>query len=452
MTDMKQNAGGLSAGLLNELRDSVSQDRAVTIAANASVRKGFLEAAASYRALQKLPFSFSIDLKQGSVTDQKHSGRCWLFAALNTFRYEVIRNMNLEDFELSQNYLFFYDKLERANYYLENMIRIAGEPADGRLFSFLNRAPLEDGGQWDMMANLVRKYGVVPKSAYPDGANSVQSRDFDQYLGSLLREYGVQLREMCRCGASEDDLRLRREEMMKTVYRCLVIALGEPPRTFDLTLRDKNGKVTQEFGIDGRTFFEKYVRLDLDGYVSVINAPTADKPFGKMYTVSYLGNVSEGRPVSYLNLPIEDLKAAVIAQLRDGHPVWFGSDCMKFSLRSDAVFDRAACDVETLCGIAFNFTKADRLVYGDSAMDHAMVLLGVNLNGEGRSDRWHIENSWGKESGPNGGHYTASDSWFDEFVYQAAVHRRYLPAETAALLGQEPAVLQPWDPMGTLAR
>ncbi len=442
---------GISPELCERWSDAFHGDRANEIAANASVQSGFMNAATDCGALGRLPYTFSIDLKQGSITNQKSSGRCWLFAALNTFRFEVIRRYDLDDFELSQNYLFFYDKLERSNYYLLNMIATASEEPESRLFAFLNEDPMGDGGQWDMMANLVRKYGVVPKNVYDDGANSIASRNFNQYLASMLREFGAQLRDMVREGRDPEEIKNRREDMMSSVYRFLCIALGEPPKTFDLTMRSKDGKVYQEFGMTGCDFFRKYVGLDIDSYVSIINAPTEDKPYNRTYTIRYLGNVAEGAPVRYLNLPMEELKAAAIAQMKDGHPVWFGSDCSLFGVREHAVFDRKAAGVEKLVDHTYRFTKGDRLVYGDSAMNHAMVLLGVNLDRDGKPDRWRIENSWGKESGPNGGYYIASDSWFDECVYQIAVDRKYLSPEIRALLGQPMIELEPWDPMGTLA-
>ena len=427
-------------------------DRANLIAANASVKSGFTCASTDQAAVQKLPYTFSLDLtRQGSITNQKASGRCWLFSAMNIFRYEIITRLNLKDFELSQNYMFFYDKLERANYYLENMIRIAREPVTGRLFSFLNMDPMGDGGQWDMMANLVRKYGVVPKNIYPDGANSIKSYDFNPYLTSLLREYAVELRKLHEAGKSIEELRARKDEQMAVIYRFLCIALSEPPKTFDFTVTDKDDKVYQDFGLDGRTFFDKYVGMDLDAQVSLINAPTDDKPMNRTYTIKYLGNVAEGHPIKYLNLPIDVIKEAAIAQLKDGKPVWFGSDCGPFSLGDLAVFDRASANVEQLTNIHYHFTKGDRLTYGDSAMNHAMVFLGVNLDQDGKPERWRIENSWGKDSGPNDGYYICSDSWFDEFVYQVVVDTKYLSENVRKLLDLEMIELEPWDPMGTLA-
>ncbi|MBR5420467.1 MAG: C1 family peptidase [Lachnospiraceae bacterium] len=441
---------GISAKHLNEMSKEFNSERANLIAASAAVKSGIMDASADYRAVGRLPFTFSVDLKQGKITDQKISGRCWIFSALNTFRYEIIKKYKLDTFELSQNYLFFYDKLEKANYFLENVLKTTDEPINGRLYQFLNQDPLADGGQWDMLANLVEKYGVVPKEAYGDAAGAKASRWFDQYLSTRLREDAMILRELSQKGEKPAALQKRKEEMITEFYRMLCISLGEPPKKFDFTLRNKEDQVWQESGITPQEFFKKYVGLKLSDYVSLIHAPTKDKPFNKMYTVKFLGNVAEGQPVRYLNLPMDKIKKAAIKQLKDGHPVWFGSDCTKFGLRKEGVFDRDAAAVERLFGLEFGFTKAQALDYGDSAMNHAMVILGVNLNEKGVSDRWRIENSWGKDSG-NDGYYVASDAWFDEYVYQVVVNKKYLDAATRKLLDQKLIELEPWDPFGTLA-
>ena len=435
---------------LGRFHDDFASDRANLVAANAAVRNGIMESAADYDAARKLPDTFSVDLKQGKITNQKSSGRCWIFSALNTFRFEMMKTYNLETYELSQNYLFFYDKLEKSNYYLESVLKTLGEPVDGRLFSFLSAAPLGDGGQWDMFASLVEKYGVVPKEAYPDAASAENSRWMDLYLTSKLREDGITLRTMSESGVPVEALQVVKKDMLKEIYRMLCISLGEPPKTFDLTFKNKDDKVYQEFGITPQEFFRKYIGIDLSSRVSLVHAPAADKPMNRMFTVKFLGNVAEGRPISYLNLDMDRLKEAVIRQLKDGHPVWFGSDCLKFSLRKEGIFAREAMRVEDLYNISYRFSKGDRLMYGDSAMNHAMVILGVNLNEEGKPDRWRIENSWGKDAGRQG-YYVASDSWFDEFVYQVVVDAKYLDEDVKALLGQTPIELEPWDPLGTLA-
>ncbi len=447
---MTDKYDGISFDEIGMMSKAFHSDRANEIAARASVQNGVMEAATDYEAARKYPMTFSIDLKQGKITDQKSSGRCWIFAALNTFRYELIKKYKLDTFELSQNYLFFYDKLEKSNYYLESVLKTADEPITGRLYSFINNDPIGDGGQWDMISNLVEKYGIVPKDAYPDAKASISSRVFDQYITTKLREDAKTLREMKNSGAGADEIKKTKTLMLNVIYRMLCISLGEPPKKFDLTLRDKDDRVYQEFGITPQDFFKKYVGINLQDYVSLINGPTKDKPFNKLYTVKFLGNVAEGRPVTYLNLEMDKIKEAVIKQLKDGHPVWFGSDCLKFGLKKEGIFDQDAAAVEKLFNTTFSFTKADYLDYGDSAMNHAMVILGVNLNNEYKPDRWRIENSWGKDAGQEG-YYVASDKWFDDFVFQAVVDKKYLDEDSQKLLSGELTELEPWDPFGTLA-
>lgn len=441
----------ISSEQLEQYSRAFHSSRANELAANAAVKNGVIEASTSYENVRKMPCTFSIQLEQGSITNQKSSGRCWIFAALNTFRFEVMHKWNLKDFEFSQNYIFFYDKLEKANYFLESVLKTLDEPVDGRLYSFINAGPLSDGGQWNMFANVVRKYGVLPKDNYPDAAAAANSRFFDKYLTSKLREFAIELRKDAEAGVGLEALREKKAAQMEVIYRMLVISLGEPPKTFDFTAQTKDGEAIQEFGITPQEFFAKYVPVNLDDLVGLVNAPASNKPMNRTYRVKFLGNVVEGEPVCYLNLPIEKMKAAVVAQLRDGHPVWFGSDCGQFGLRADGIFDRASSRVEDLYGIEYHFTKGERLEYGDSAMNHAMVFQGVNLDQNGQPDRWRVENSWGPDSGGHGGYYIASDSWFDEFVYQVVVDKKYLEPEDLALKNQKPIDLEPWDPLGTLA-
>ena len=449
---MEEKLKSIGPELSEEFSKAFNENKAYVIASRAAVNNGLMEAAEDYTAVRRLNEGFTIDLKpkQGKITNQKTSGRCWIFSALNTFRFEVMKKLKLKDFELSQNYLFFYDKLEKANYYLESMLLITDEPVDGRLYCFLNTSPLQDGGQWSMVSNLVEKYGVVPKEQYTDAKSAEASRWMNEALTSRLREDGVCLRKAALAGKSEQELNDMKRDMLKEIYRILCICLGEPPKSFDFIVADKDDKVIADYGITPQEFFKKYVGIELADRVSLINAPAENRPMNRMYTVRFLGNVYEGQKVAYLNLEIEKIKKAVIGQLKDGHPVWFGSDCSKFSLRKRGIFDRASMDIESLFDIHYGFTKGDRLTYGDSAMNHAMVILGVNLDKDGRPDKWHIENSWGKDTGMEG-YYVASDTWFDEFVYQVVVDKKYLEKETLPLLEKEPIELEPWDPLGALA-
>ena len=247
-----------------------------------------------------------------------------------------------------------------------------------------------------------------------------------------------------------DTLRERKNEMLNEIYRLLCICLGEPPKSFVFEYRDADKNFHRETGLTPKSFFEKYVGIDLHDYVSLINAPTSDKPYGRSYTVKYLGNVREGSAVRYLNLPIEELKKAAIAQLKDGQPVWFGCDVGKHSDRDTGVMDLDIRSLETLLDTQFTMTKAERLDYGQSLMTHAMVFQGVNLDDNGQPNRWRVENSWGKDPGKDG-YYLMTDRWFEEYLYQIVVHKKYLTEEQRKAYASDPIELEPWDPMGSLA-
>ena len=436
--------------LLEQFEKNCSADAACQVAKNAVVENGLKASAKNGEAQRTSRHSFSVNLKQGAITNQKQSGRCWMFAALNTFRFEVIKKLNLENFEISQSYMFFYDKLEKANFFLESILDTLDEPTGSRLIAWLLSAPMNDGGQWDMLCSLVDKYGVVPKYAMPESKASSASGEMDWVLTVKLREDACRLRKAYADGAKREELASRKEEMLGEIYRILCICLGEPPKTFDFEVEDKDGKFIRECGLTPKAFFEKYVGLNLNDYISLINAPTADKPYHRSYSVKFLGNVKEGRQVRYLNLEIEELKKAAIAQMKDGSPVWFGCDVGKCSTRDGGVMDTNVYKLEELLGMKFGMDKAERLDYGESLMTHAMVFQGVNLDESGKPNRWRVENSWGEEPGEKG-YYVMSDDWFDEYMYQVVVNKKYLSEELVKEYESEPILLEPWDPMGSLA-
>lgn len=440
----------ISQNLLDQLEKRFDENPGNRMAMNAAVSCGICASSRNYVTEREIPHEFSISLEQGAVTNQKRSGRCWMFAALNCMRFQVIKKQNLEDFELSQSYPLFYDKLEKANYFLESILDTLDELTDGRLIAHLLAAPLNDGGQWDMLCSIVEKYGLVPKTAMPESVSSSATQEMVSYMTEKLREYACVLRKGYKAGKSMEQLKKEKEAMMETVYRMLCISLGKPPRTFTFEYRDKDGNFHREENLTPKAFYEKYVGLRLDDYVSVINAPTEDKPFYRSYTVQYLGNVKEGRHVKYVNLPIEEMKQAAIAQLKDGEPVWFGCDVGKRSFRDGGLMDTGIYDVETLFDTDFPMTKAERLEYGQSLMTHAMVFQGVNLDENGRPDRWRVENSWGEEAGKKG-YFVMSDRWFDEYNYQVVVNKKYLSSKALEAYEKEPVRLNPWDPMGSLA-
>ena len=440
----------LSIDKINEYEKEFLEDKRNIVAMNAATYNGVQKVARDVNALKDEPFAFNVDIKNGDVTNQKKSGRCWMFASMNVLRNIVIKKFNLENFELSQSYTLFWDKLERCNYYMEAVIEKANEPLEDRVMDYLMSDLLSDGGQWDMFVNIVKKYGLVPKYAYPESQTSSATVQLNKYLCKIMRKYTTELREKVQNEGVEKARELK-EEVLKDVYNVLTSTLGEIPEKFDVVLHDKDGKLIEDKGMDAHSFFDKYIGADIDDYVSLINSPTEDKPFNKTYTIKYLGNIVEGRIVKHLNLPIEELKKAAIKQLKDGYPVWFGCDVGRSSIVEDerAILDTKAVDYETLFNVDLKLSKEDALDYGYSMMTHAMTFTGVQMDGN-EALRFKVENSWGEKFGYKG-HFVMTSDWFDQYVYQVVVNKKYLTEKSRKDYEKEPKELKPWDPMGSLA-
>lgn len=440
----------LSIDKINEYEKEFLEDKRNIVAMNAATYNGVQKVARDVNALKDEPFAFNVDIKNGDVTNQKQSGRCWMFASMNVLRNIVIKKFNLENFELSQSYTLFWDKLERCNYYMEAVIEKANEPLEDRVMDYLMTDLLSDGGQWDMFVNIVKKYGLVPKYAYPESQTSSATVQLNKYLCKIMRKYTTELREKVQNEGVEKARELK-EEVLKDVYNVLTSTLGEIPEKFDVVLHDKDGKLIEDKGMDAHSFFDKYIGADIDDYVSLINSPTEDKPFNKTYAIKYLGNIVEGRIVKHLNLPIEELKKAAVKQLKDGYPVWFGCDVGRSSIVEDerAILDTKAVDYETLFNVDLKLSKEDALDYGYSMMTHAMTFTGVQMDGN-EALRFKVENSWGEKFGYKG-HFVMTSDWFDQYVYQVVVNKKYLTEKSRKDYEKEPKELKPWDPMGSLA-
>ncbi|MDO3393842.1 MULTISPECIES: aminopeptidase C [Ligilactobacillus] len=418
-------------------------ERAVT-------KNGILSVSADYRSEVAMDRVFSIDIDTGKVADQKRSGRCWMFAALNTMRHSMREKLHMkDDFELSQNYTFFWDKLEKSNYFLENVLQTAELPTSDRKVAWLMQTPQQDGGQWDMLVALIQKYGVVPQTVMPETFNSSNSTEINKQLNLKLRKDAVELRELVAAKKSDADIQKAKEKMLNEIYRMLAYTFGEPPANFDFEYRDTDNNYHRIENITPQEFFKKYVGWNLDDYVSIINAPTADKPFNHMYTVEMLGNVLGGRQVRHLNLDMQTFRKVAIEQLKHGESVWFGSDVGQESDRKKGIMDTNLYHQDELFDVDFSMSKAERLDYGESMMTHAMVLTGVDLV-DGQPTKWKVENSWGDKVGEKG-FFVMSDDWMEEFCYQIVVNKKYLPKDLQEILKEEPTVLAPWDPMGALA-
>jgi len=420
------------------------------LALNAVVRSGIGAVALNREVVTRSSHTYSHLIQTPEATDQKRTGRCWLFAGLNRLRLAAMERMNLESFELSQTYLMFWDKLEKANFFLENIIDTRNEPLGSRIVMWLLADPVPDAGQWDMFVNLIDKYGVVPKSVMPETKDSSSSRPMNATFVAKLREYASVLRGVHEQGAGVAEMRQVKGEMLEEFYQVVAIHLGKPPTSFFWEWRDKDEEFHRHGVISPIQFFDEYVGLDLDDMVCLINAPTQDKPYRTLYTVQYLGNIVGGRGVRYLNVDVETLKKATAGMIVDGHAVWFGCDVGKMLERDMGVLDPHVYDYELVYGAGFNLDKAGRLDYGHSRMTHAMLFTGVDLDEAGAPIKWRVENSWGTKLGDKG-YLMMTDRWFDEYLYEVTVSKKYLSPELLEVLDTEPVLLPPWDPMGALA-
>lgn len=417
---------------------------------NAVSHNGLLKSLETRQSAIDNDYVFSIDLTKDAVSNQKASGRCWMFAALNTFRHKLISDFKLENFELSQAHTFFWDKYEKSNWFLEQIIATADQEIGSRKVKFLLDTPQQDGGQWDMVVSLFEKYGVVPKSVYPESISSSASRELNQYLNKLLRQDAQILRDLLSKGASLEEVQTQKENLLQEIFNFLAVNLGLPPRSFDFAYRDKDNIYHRDTNVTPQAFYEKYVGLKLSDYVSIINAPTTDKPYNKSYTVELLGNVVGAPAVRYLNVEMNRFKELAIAQLKAGESVWFGSDVGQSSNRQTGIMATNTYDFSSGLGIHFHQDKAGRLDYSESLMTHAMVLTGVDLDDNEQPLKWKVENSWGDKVGDKG-YFVASDSWMDEYTYQIVVRKEFLTPEELAAYQAQPQILAPWDPMGALA-
>ncbi len=391
---------------------------------------------------------FSVEIDTLKASNQLTSGRCWIFAGLNLLREEIAKNLNLEQFELSQNYMAFYDKLEKINTFLELAIAMSDKPIDDRTFVWLVTSGVQDGGQWDMFVNLVKKYGVIPKDMMPETYQSSNTATMNLLINTRLRRFAQEVRNLRDLGKHEEIISLK-EEVLQKMYGFLCTCFGIPPKHFRFAYGDRKGKVHHLEEMTPQEFYQNQIRLNLDDYVSLIHAPTKDKPFYEVFQVKYLDR-ADGSSVRYLNLPLDEFKQAIITQLKDGKLVWFGSDCNSFQDQQGGFWDDMSFDYGSAFEIDFMIDKETALDMRDSTMNHAMVLSGVDILDE-KSLKWKIENSWGDTSGKNG-YFVASDTWFDRYVYQAVIHKQYLTADQQSVLNKEPKLLEPWDPMGTLAQ
>ena len=435
----------ISLSEIKKYKNKFLKNNKNTASRNALIKNDLDTVSLNWENYSKINHHFSnLIKKELPATDQKASGRCWGFAGLNLMRLKVVENLDLPNFEFSQNYFMFCDKLEKANYFLENIIQTKDHAYDSRLIMHLVKAPVQDGGQWDMFVNLINKYGAVPKDVMPETNHSSKSMSMNYILTHKLREFASILRKK-----RLKNLSSLKKEMMEVIFNLLAMFLGQPPDVINWSTRNKDNRYFVISDMTPKDFCKKYADINIKDKVCLIHAPMSNKKFNTVYTVEYLGNVVEGQIIKYLNVDVQKLKKSAIQSIKNNEAVWFGCDVGKRFSREQGVLDIGIYDYENVFQTDFKMNKQTRLEYGDSEMTHAMLLTGVDIK-KRNSTKWKIENSWGTKSG-NKGYVMMTDEWFDEYTYEIVVDKKYISKRLLKYLDMEPVVLAPWDPMGALA-
>lgn len=446
------SASPLSADRIAELRRGFASDPTARLMQNAVTKTKLDDVALDRAIVTSMDHTFSHVLDAWSVTHQKQSGRCWMFAGLNMLRPHAMKQMHLEEFEFSQNHTLFWDKLERANYFLESMIEMADRDVDDRTVAYMLDHPVDDGGQWNMFVSVILKHGLVPKSAMPESESSSCTPRMNSNLTARLRRAARDLRAASADGASAASLAEMKDEAIADVWRILAIHLGTPPERFDWQWKDKDKAFHRDGEMTPKRFAEKYLGVDLREYVCLVHDPRPTSPVGRTFTVDRLGNVIGGDPVVYLNVDIDTMKRIARDLIVErGQPVWMGCDVGKMMSNELGYWDDRLYDYEGVYGVPLEMTKADRLIHHQTLMTHAMLFTGVDVSEGGEIRRWRVENSWGEDRGKKG-YYAMNDGWFSEHMFEISAPRDMLSDELRAALDEEPIVLPAWDPMGALAR
>jgi len=433
--------GGISADMLQEISKGYAGTAADKALRNALNTTSITVLAENAGNLAMIDTHFSDKVRTRGITDQKSSGRCWLFSGLNVLRARMIDKFDLGDFTFSQNYLFFYDQLEKANLFLQGVIDTRDLPFDDRKVDWLFANPIGDGGQFTGVSNLIMKYGLVPADAMPETLSANSTSAMSTQIRNLLRQDGLKLRAATR----RDDLQAMKTDMLKDVYHILALCLGVPPTEFEWTRYDSKGEYVSTKTYTPKAFYDEFIGTDLENnYIMVMNDPTRE--YGKVYEIDYDRHVYDGQNWLYVNLPIERIKEMAIASIKDNTAMYFSCDVSKFLNRSKGVADLDNFDYDSLMGVDFTMDKRERIMTHASGSTHAMTLMAVDLDASGSPRKWMVENSWGASSGYNG-HIIMTDEWFDEYMFRLVVEKKYVPADVLAMLNQKPTLLPAWDPM-----
>lgn len=444
---MAQKAGGISAEMLQSIKQAQTNtvaDRALRNAlAGTSINQ--LAITAENPALGDTHFSHKVPSK--GITDQQQSGRCWLFTGMNVMRAKMIKKYDMGEFQFSQAYSFFYDQLEKSNLFLQAVIDNADKPMDDKVVEWLFQHPLSDGGTFCGVQDVVMKYGIVPADVMPERFSANNTSRMASILSLKLREYGLTLRKAVADGEKKAAIEKRKTEMLATVYRILSLCLGEPPTEFTWTRKNAAGEPVETKTYTPQSFYKEYVGADLkNDYVMLMNDPS--RPYYKTYTIDLDRHSYDGAQWTYVNLPMEEIKEMAIASIKDSTMMYYSCDVGKCYNSKTGVLSLDNYDFESLFATDFPMDKADRIRTFASASSHAMTLMAVDLDAEGKPRKWMVENSWGPASGYKG-HLIMTDSWFDEYTFRLVVDKKYVPEATLKLLKQKPTLLPAWDPLFT---
>ena len=435
--------GAITPELLQKLQQATPKAPAERALHNSIVQNGMVLANAELATPPDDHFTYRVPTK--GITDQKRSGRCWLFTGFNVLRAQFIKDNNLGEFYFSHCYSFFWDQLEKANLFLEGILETRTLPITDRKVEWLFQHPINDGGQFTGISDNLLKYGVVPSDVMPETYSSNNTARLSSLIAKLLRQGGMELRSKAQQGATLAELRKDKETTLQAIYRLLCLNLGTPPTTFEYTLRDADGKVLSTKEYTPLSFYQEMIGVNLkDDYVMIMNDPS--QPYYETYAIEYDRHAWDGKDWTYINLPMEEIKEMAIASLKDGNMMYYSCDVGKELNKESGLLTLGYDDYEAITGVPMTMTKGERIASFDSGSTHAMTLVAVDLDKSGKPTKWMVENSWGATSGHQG-HLIMTDEWFDAYTFRLVVHKKYLTPRAKELQGKTPRLLPPWSPM-----
>lgn len=438
--------GGLTLQQIDRLKTTYRSEPNNKALRNAVTSNDITKLAQNYDNNTAFDPHLSHTVPSKAVSNQESSGRCWMFTGMNVLRSKAIKKYDLPaDFQFSQCYTFFWDQLEKSNLFLQSILDTRTKSMEDETVQWLFKNPLSDGGQFTGVANLISKYGIVPKDVMPETYNSNHTSRMSELISLKLREDGLILRKMCQNkSTTEQKLQETKMEMLQTIYRMLSFTLGEPPTEFTWTRRNAKGEIISTETYTPQSFFNTFVNEDFTQYYMVMNDPTRE--YYKVYEIEYDRHVYDGNNWKYLNLPMNEIADMAIASIKDSTMLYFSCDVAKFLDRSKGYMDVNNYDYGSLFGTTFGMDKRQRISTFASGSSHAMTLCGVDLDANGKPLKWMVENSWGGNYGYNG-FLIMTDEWFNEYMFRLVVEKKYIPASTFKLFEQEPIILPAWDPL-----